>query len=111
MTSPTPCDHCPAPDPARCPAVLWPHPRFCEIADRSHPDHGLLAGYLPVLLAAASDPAAAPADPDAVDPIAVAIDLCPHRRSCQCREPIACGHPDRPGLVTLADCRACKSGA
>ena len=41
-----------------------------------------------------------------VDTVAVAVDTCPDRLSCQCREPITCR---LYGDVTKADCRRCAA--
>ena len=96
---------------AACLAERTGHYRFCELADPEGPDYS--PDYIPLLSAELSPrpPAPAAGPPIEVDRIARAIDLCPHRRSCQFRPPIACAHPDKAGPKTLDECRACVSAS
>jgi hypothetical protein len=63
------CPPCPVPANLDCPAITLPHPRFCILIDRTHPDYD--PAYIPLLIAMANagppDPAPSPAPPiDAV---------------------------------------------
>lgn len=93
------CDRCPCPDPSpnECPGE--DHRRHCTRARGG--DAATLAWLVEVATGVATKPG------PAIDwRLNFAVETCPMGSRCGCRAR-PCGHPARPELVSIEECRLC----